>query len=627
MTNPPHSIDYRPDIDGLRAIAVLLVILFHADLLFPGGFIGVDIFFVISGYLITAQILTHIASNSFSFIDFFSRRICRLLPALQVMVLFTLFLGYFLQLPTSYKELANSACYQQILSANFFFWKNTGYFNGDAELKPLLHTWSLAVEEQFYIFFPILLILTRIFLRNYTTVTLFLLTVLSLLLSEYASHHHRSAAFFLLPTRSWELMLGSLTLFLPENKANYSRTKKLLSFLSLCSIFAVSLTYNKTTTFPGLHAVIPCFATATIIYLGNHNQHSFALLRSRMIVTIGLMSYSLYLWHWPIFAFTRELLGVNLDTWLRVSLVLLAMPVAFLSWKYIEQPFRTLKNKSFYARYLLLTTPLVYGLAFFVDKSNGIPNRVPDRFTRYQAASQSIAFIHETTPEQADRGEFPVYGKPNSQRKCVLWGDSHAMSLMPGLDYAGKSMNVTIIQATHSSTPPLFDFIDIYETGLNEETPRFANAVLAYCIANKVEMVILAGAWYSYARNARFEQQLRETIAVLEKENIMVIFVYDIPIQDRGPLEFATRAWWKMPIDFSIPREKHLNTNAKVLQTIPKCVSTKTTIIDPSVSFAFGQRFTGEGNGKIYYRDNQHLSIDGGLLLGPVFKEIFRSKK
>jgi peptidoglycan/LPS O-acetylase OafA/YrhL len=622
-TSCGNTIAYRPDIDSLRAIAVLLVIFFHAGLPFPGGFIGVDVFFVISGYLITGIILKQLNDNSFSLRDFFARRICRLLPAMQVVILSCLVFGYFFQLPQTYKELANSACYQQLLSANIFFWKNTGYFHGDAELKPLLHTWSLAVEEQFYIFFSLLLMITWRFLRDRLAIFLFVLTAVSMILSEYAAHNHRSAAFFLLPTRSWELMLGSLIWFLPENLSNYGRAKRLLTFLSLCSLLAVSLLYTKATTFPGFHALIPCLATATVIYLGNHSQNSFSMLQRGPLVTLGLISYSLYLWHWPIFAFSRELLGADLNLWLRLSLCGLAFLIAFLSWKYIEQPFRFVKVKHLYALILLSTVPIVYLAACVIERSNGIPSRVPERFLRYQSAAQSIAYVHEITSEEAISGKFPVYGDSKSKRKCVVWGDSHAMSLMPGIVAAASEMNIAVIQATHSSTPPIRDFIDNYETGLNEDTPVFADAVISYCTANNVNIVILAGAWYSYVRNPQFEQKLAETISTLESKQITVAFVHDIPIQKYGPREFAMRAWWKLNIDFAIPAEKHAETNSRVRQILLKCITKNTITVEPSSFFASKDRYVGEANGKIYYRDNQHLSIDGGLILKPAFSNLF----
>lgn len=207
IKNKPSDfeVEYRPDIDGLRAIAVLFVIFYHAGLPMSGGFIGVDVFFVISGYLITGIILKNIRQNTFSFRVFFARRICRLFPALQTVIASCLITGYFFQLPSSFKELAISTCYQQAFIANIFFWQNTGYFNGDAELKPLLHTWSLAIEEQFYLLFPVLLITTRNLGRKQIFTILLVIMILSLSLSEYACRYHRSVAFFFLPTRSWEL--------------------------------------------------------------------------------------------------------------------------------------------------------------------------------------------------------------------------------------------------------------------------------------------------------------------------------------------------------------------------------------------------------------------------------------
>lgn len=624
-TQESRELSYRPDIDGLRAIAVLSVIFFHANLATSGGFVGVDIFFVISGYLISGIILKHIEKGTFSFRDFATRRICRLFPALQTVIATCLITGYFFQLPTSFNELANSTCYQQVFLANVFFWKNTGYFNGDAELKPLLHTWSLAIEEQFYLLFPAFLLLTRHFGRKHLGITLFVIATISLALSEYGCHHHRSAAYFFLPTRCWELMIGSLIWFLPENKVNHHRVKRFIVGLSLCTLLVVIFLYQKTTPFPGINALLPCLATAAIIYFGNHTQHTFRVLRSTPLVVIGMMSYSLYLWHWPVFAFSRELFGENLNTWHRIMLCSLVFPIAYFSWKHIELPFRNVADKQTHAIRLLISAPLIFSAACFISFSSGLPNRVPVDFLKYQTATRSMSFIHEVSLEQAIKGDFPKYGTTDSNRTCLLWGDSHAMSLMPGIVAAAKNSNVEVVQATHSSTPPLFEFIDYYESGLNEKSPLFANAVLNYCTEKNVDIVIIAAAWYSYARNPNFESRLQATIATLENANIKVVLIQDIPIQQHGPLEFATRTWWKLPIDFSIPKEKHFETNSKVYDAISKCSSSQTITKDPSIFFAAQDRFVGEANGTVYYRDNQHLSVEGGLLLEPIFKEVFQS--
>ena len=207
---------YRPDVDGLRAVAVTLVLLFHAGLGFSGGFIGVDVFFVISGFLITGLILKEQESGKFSLANFWVRRIRRIIPAATVVVVAVLVAGFFILLPRDYEDLGKSAIAQQLMLSNVYFWRNTGYFDGPADLKALLHTWSLAVEEQFYLGYPFLMMLLHRFGRKVTVGALTFLGVGSLIVSVYGVEHHPSATFFLLPTRAWELLIGGLICFLPK---------------------------------------------------------------------------------------------------------------------------------------------------------------------------------------------------------------------------------------------------------------------------------------------------------------------------------------------------------------------------------------------------------------------------
>lgn len=291
--------NYRSEIDGLRAIAIVLVLLFHADLGFEGGFIGVDIFFVISGFLITGLILNKQRKNEFRLSEFWTRRIRRILPASILMVALTLAYGYVIFMPWDFVKLSRIVFYHQCLVANVYLWLHSGYFETSTELNPLLHTWSLAVEEQFYLFYPFLLIWLGRFRESNRFRVLSVICLISLVGSEYVVRVDPKTAFFLLPTRAWEMLLGGLISFLPELK---SRSRKFIEIVSVSAIIGLLLcgwNYHEQMAFPGFVAAVPCLLTALFIYLNSgYLTWMGRLMSTKPLVFTGLISYSLYLAHW-----------------------------------------------------------------------------------------------------------------------------------------------------------------------------------------------------------------------------------------------------------------------------------------------------------------------------------------
>jgi len=335
---------YRPDIDGLRAMAVLSVLLFHANLGCPGGFVGVDMFFVISGFLIFQLIFEELNSRTFSLIAFWERRIRRILPALVTVVLAVLVAGWFIFLPDDFQKLGKSAIAQATLSSNYFFYEQwlegAGYFAPALDPKPLLHTWSLAVEEQFYILFPLILMLAARSRRRPFAETMLIIAIGSFALSVYGSFQLPAATFYLLPTRAWELLLGAL-LFLMHGKITTNRwLEEAAGWVGLILIVGSIFFYDAFTRFPGRAALPPCLGTALLIFSSETRLSRVGrFLAWKPIVFIGLISYSLYLWHWPLLVFSKY--PANTQSWKMSSLLLLASFVlAILSWKFIETPFR-----------------------------------------------------------------------------------------------------------------------------------------------------------------------------------------------------------------------------------------------------------------------------------------------
>lgn len=335
---------YRAEIDGLRAVAVVPVILFHAGVAgFGGGFVGVDVFFVISGYLITDILVRELDEGCFSLWSFYERRARRILPPLVLVVLCCLPAAWVLLLPADMTSFAHSLVAVATFSSNILFWQESGYFDTATDLKPLLHTWSLAVEEQFYIFFPLLLMLLRQRWRRSLVPVLGALCLASLGLAQWGAYAKPDATFYLLPTRGWELLIGAFA-------ALYLRNKTLTPMpiigdaLSVAGLGAIGLAifaYGAQTPFPSLYALVPTLGTVLIILFAAPGTLVHRLLTRRWIVGIGLISYSAYLWHQPLIAFYLQRFPAASE--FLPAVAALAFPLAYLSWRHVETPFRKRK--------------------------------------------------------------------------------------------------------------------------------------------------------------------------------------------------------------------------------------------------------------------------------------------
>jgi len=330
---------YRAEIDGLRALAVVPVILFHAGFeLFSGGFVGVDVFFVISGYLITTILIEDIENKRLSIINFYERRARRILPALFFVMLVCIPFAWLWMLPSQMKDFSQSFVAISLFASNILFWRERGYFSAASEEIPFLHTWSLAVEEQYYVMFPIFLILVWRFGRNKVFWLIVVMLIMSLILSEFGWRIRPTANFYLAPTRAWELFAGSLAAFIVQN--NGVQKNNSLAFLGLAAIFFSIFVYDESTPFPSVYAIIPVSGVILLVLYAEKETLVASLLSNKVIVKIGLISYSAYLWHQPLFAFAR-IKVVNEPSHLIMSILAFSsFPLAYLSWKFIETPFR-----------------------------------------------------------------------------------------------------------------------------------------------------------------------------------------------------------------------------------------------------------------------------------------------
>ena len=334
---------YRREIDGLRAVAVLPVILFHTGFsVFSGGYVGVDVFFVISGYLITSILINDLEQGNFSIAGFYERRARRILPALFFVMAACLPFAYMWMLPTQLKDFAQSLVAVVFFASNIFFWRESGYFAADAELKPLLHTWSLAVEEQYYLLFPVFLLLTWRFGRSRVFWSVVVISVASLLIAEWGWRNKPSANFYLAPTRAWELLAGSICAFLSVGKAQ--RSSNVLSVIGLGLIIFSIFAYDANTPFPSVYTLVPVVGTALVILFAEKETWVARLLSLRSLVGIGLISYSAYLWHQPLFAFARIRSLTEPSHELMGLLAAMSLLLAWATWYWIEQAFRKRAN-------------------------------------------------------------------------------------------------------------------------------------------------------------------------------------------------------------------------------------------------------------------------------------------
>ena len=428
---------YRAEIDGLRALAVIPVILFHAGFdLFSGGFVGVDVFFVISGYLITTIILSEMEKGTFSLVNFYERRARRILPALFLVMFVSLPAAYLWLLPADMKDFSQSLVAVSTFSSNILFWRETGYWETASELKPLLHTWSLAVEEQYYVLFPIFLMIMWRFRKRWIVGSFMLITAISLGVAQWGAYNKPSATFFLLPTRGWELAIGASIafyfLFRKQSVRSLLAHKSINEVLSLVGLLMIGYAvhaFDGTVPFPSLYALVPTIGTGLIILFSSPHTLVGRLLGTRLLVGVGLISYSAYLWHYPLLAFARHRSLTEPSEALFLLLALISFPLAYISWRYVESPFR---NKKLVSRKAVFTFTVVGSITF---AAIGIAGHVNDGdFGRWPKFVKNYYEI-------AENSEKFVWREKNNLRNSVF-DESKIKLLLVGDSNSGDFINI-----------------------------------------------------------------------------------------------------------------------------------------------------------------------------------------
>jgi peptidoglycan/LPS O-acetylase OafA/YrhL len=437
--------NYRPEIDGLRALAVLPVILFHAGFeLFSGGFVGVDVFFVISGYLITSIIVSEITEEKFSILNFYERRARRILPALFFVMAACIPFSLFWLGPQDLIGFGQSLVAVSTFTSNFFFWNESGYFATAAELKPLLHTWSLAVEEQYYIIFPIFMILAWKMNFRWLIAILVIVFILSLGLAEWAAFNKPNANFFLLPTRGWELLVGVFAaLYLISNSYSYSNfLNQFLSILGMSMILYAIFFFDELTPFPSIYTLVPTIGTFFLIISATPKTIAHQLLSLSPLVGIGLISYSAYLWHQPILAFARHGLTIDLSNKILLLLSFASLVMGYISWRWIESPFRDKRKFKRAAIFKFSFIGMIAFIAFglFFDKSNGMIDYYEDEDRKILQNFFNPSEYVQNKFSNILLQDFELSDK----KKVLLIGDSNAEDLTNTIYESGAIHGISL---------------------------------------------------------------------------------------------------------------------------------------------------------------------------------------
>ena len=529
---------YRADVDGLRAVAVLSVLLFHAGIgIAPGGFVGVDVFFVISGFLITSLIVSEHERGKFSIASFYERRARRILPALFAMLAVTLAIGSAILLRNDFHDLTRAATATSAFLSNVFFWRTAGYFNGASDLKPLLHTWSLGVEEQFYILFPVLVLVgLRLGGLRVLRLLVVLALVASFLLCLWAMDDHRDAAFYLAPTRAWELMIGAVLALgmLPDLRPRWLR--EIAGAVGLGLILWCVLTYSEARPFPGLRALWPCVGAGLVILAAGSGVSRVLALRP--LVFVGLISYSLYLWHWPILVFARYE-GYYAGGPIEAALALAASGLlAVLSWRYIERPFKSRGVLPDRRTLLAAATACIVGAvavnvalgSLTQAKGSMVAGREEGRAEARAAYGEGTCFFSSDAPLDTIDPARCLTPDP-TRRAYLLFGDSFAAHLWPGLT-AIRPDTVDLDQFTFGGCPPLRRSQWRTEPGCRKVTQAVFQAVKD----RQYDVVFLAANW-----KADDLPELRRTLHILKRRAKRIV-LFGPMIEYRANLPEILRA-------------------------------------------------------------------------------------
>lgn len=623
---------YRSEIDGLRSVAVIPVILFHAGVPgFGGGYVGVDVFFVISGFLITTILLMDLEQENFSLARFYERRARRILPALTVVILGCLPFAWMWMLPGEFVAFGKSVISASLFVSNIFFWTESGYFEAAGELKPLLHTWSLSVEEQYYLIFPVLLSVFWKFGRRAIIPVLVIAIILSLGLAEWGWRNAPSASFFLTPTRVWEILLGALCAVWLKDRRPKS---DILSLLGICMVLYATFFFDDTTPAPSLWIAIPVVGTALVLSFARTGTFVARGLSTRPLVMIGLISYSAYLWHQPILAFARMRYIAEIPPIGIALLVALTFALAWLSWRFVERPFRNKGFMSHQRTVFAASFASIFGVCL-VGITLWSAAGVPTRSTPSGQSYSDLAHLEaELAPNyglnrDCDAKKFTL--SPNCRTSdtptTVLWGDSFAMHLAPAL--RASPAEIPFVQLTLSQCGPI-PGLSVQGSSTTWQTcMKFNDDALDWILSqNTVETVILSSPFGQVAeeiyrsdgavisnskdRQIAVTESLVDLSHVLRDNGKRLVIVSPPPRNgtDIGFCSVRSQLMGEPASRCNFPIAMHEEYSAHSIALL-KTVEAEIPVIWLSSLLCGTDHCRTETKGEGFYRDTGHLSVSG----------------
>lgn len=615
-----RALAYRPEIDGLRAVAVIPVVLFHLGAPgFSGGFVGVDVFFVISGYLITGILKRELDQNRLSLVGFYKRRVRRIIPALFVMSFAVAVATYRWLPPRELISVADALASVGVFASNIYFYLHSGYWDAASRDHPLLHTWSLAVEEQFYIFFPILLAALHR-LRSGLRVTLAGLGIASLGASAWAAGAAPEAGFYLFPFRAFELIIGALIACDAVSLPPLRWARGAATTAGLALIAAAVVGFSQVTPFPGVAALAPCVGAGLVILGGGGAPRplSQALLMSPPLRFVGLISYSLYLWHWPVIVFSKAALGREFTPLDQLTLGALALALGTASWALVERPFRRPATR-FPATACAAGMGLAgAALALFVAQQaharHGWSNRLPPDLAAVEAQGRrpwgdGACFLERDETPAMWRGAACVIAGTKPTR-VLWWGDSFAAHYGAALVEARGTLPFSIIDYSYAGCPPVFGF----QPAIAPNCGAFNENAWRLIAANHVEVVVLAARWEAAQKRGLSPGQLTPTVAALRAHGLKVIVIGQSP----SFVADVTRilAWRRLREKSGAPAEPV--TFAPDLNARLAAAAAGAEFVDPMAAFCHGQLCElGQGR-EAWFIDDGHLSIAGARKVLPL---------
>lgn len=661
---PSHSKSYRPELDGLRSIAVLAVVFYHfATPGFSGGFVGVDIFFVLSGFFIGRLLWVELSqTGSINYLNFLFRRLRRLAPAYFLMLIVVSVVAYQVLLPFEYRFFGKELISSTVYLSNIMYFREEGYFDIGADSKNLLHTWSLSVEEQFYIFLPLVLLLLSRWMHAQIWVIAALLAT-SFIACVVLTKVSQPATFFLFPFRAWELLTGVLLAILGQRQNTSWTIHATVSWLGITLILGSIVLMPAGSGFPGALALFPVLGTALLIINGRHNNIINRTLSHRVPVFIGLISYSLYLWHWPLMTLSKYTSDGDLSVLQRAALICLAVVFAWVSWRLVETPFRrgAVSGKVFLSG-AAVASVFTLGTGGMIYLKDGAPGRFPDDIRIHIDAAGD--FLQDwsrcetaTTGPWAQIELCPI--GPEGPPRVLIWGDSHTRAFKEGLGMAAWEADIPALIIWRAGCPPLLGVGKEEDTATPMQNDACAqtNAQIASAIADleAVEALLLIGRWAYYAegtgvgRDAHININLfpmpdSPVTGATQKQILASAFAHSIETQSVNfdqiyvLRQVPEIAWYSARDTARRLVHGHLDT-AKDLSRIARAeaeiraqgadgilasLPETATVLDPWPMFCDQEECSAIHEGRSNYFDNNHITNTGARRVRHLFGGLFQ---